>query len=175
MNAPISLRRAALAACALACAAACGRGGAPSVPPPLGPVPQASLMYDDDGGGLRDSVRLVVRDPAALDALWRRATAGQPAPPPLPAVDFRREMVVAVAAGRMTPDDRIRVDSVGMRREPGENGRVRDVLAVLVRTTEACERYSTAVYPLQVVRMRRYDGPVVFVERRERAEGCARD
>ena len=49
------------------------------------------------------------------------------------------------------------------------------VLAVLVRTTEACERYATAVYPLQVVRMRRYDGPVVFVERRERAEGCARD
>lgn len=169
---PLSLRRAALA-CALA-SAACARGAAaPAAPAALGPVPQASLVYDDDAGGLRDSVRLVVRAPAELDDLWRRATAGQPAPPPAPAVDFSREMVVAVSAGRMAPDDRIRVDSVGVRREPGADGRVREVLAVLVRTTEACGRYATAaVYPLQVVRVRRWDGPVVFVERRERGEGC---
>jgi hypothetical protein len=168
----LSLRRAA-PALALMMAAACARGGgAPAAPPPLGPVPQAALIYDDDAGGVRDSVRLVVRAPGDLDALWRRATAGQPAPPPAPAVDFGREMVVAVAAGRMAPDDRIRVDSVGVRREPGADGRLREVLAVLVRTTEACGRYATAVYPLQVVRVRRWDGPVVFVERRERGEGC---
>lgn len=131
-------------------------------------------MYDDDSGGMRDSVRVVVRDRAALDTLWRRATLGQPAPPPPPAVDFAREMVVAVAAGRMTPSDRIRVDSVGVSRAPGEDGRVRRVLTVLVRTTRACERYVTPAYPVQLVRVRRYDGPVVFVERREQAEGCAR-
>jgi hypothetical protein len=168
---PLFLRRMALA-CAAATAAACA-GGAPASPPALAPMPQAALIYDDDAGEVRDSVRLVVRAPAELDALWRRATAGQPAPPPAPAVDFSREMVLAVAAGRMAPDDRIRVDSVGVRREPGADGRLREVLAVLVRTTEACGRYATAaVYPLQVVRVRRWDGPVVFVERRERGEGC---
>lgn len=175
MNALPSLRRAALAACVLA--VACGRGGgaAAPAPAPLGPLPQAALIYDDDASGLREPARLVVRDAAALNTLWHRATAGQPAPPPAPVVDFGQEMVVAVAAGRMTPSDRIRVDSVGVRREPGADGRVRDVLAVLVRTTEACERFDTPAYPVQLVRMRRYDGPVVFVERRERAEGCARD
>lgn len=169
-----SPRRAALACALFAAAAGCagGRGASPA-PAPMGPVPQASLLYDDDaGGGVRDSVRLVVRAPAELDDLWRRATAGQSAPPPAPAVDFAREMVVAVAAGRMAPDDRIRVDSVGLRREPGADGRVREVLAVLVRTTEECGRYATPVYPLQVVRVRRYDGPVMFVERRERGERC---
>lgn len=173
---PFRSLRAPLAALALLCAAACGGAPPPSpAPPPLGLVPQASLLYDDDAGGLRDSLRLVVRASAEMEELWRRATAGQPAPPPPPAVDFGREMVVAVAAGRMTPNDRIRVDSVGVRREPGADGRMREVLAVLVRTTEACERYTAAAYPSQVVRLRRYDGPVVFVERRERAEGCARE
>lgn len=151
-------------------AAACG-GGTPA--PALGPVPQTAVLYDDDAGGLRDSVRVVVRDDAALQALWRQATQGQDAPPAPPAVDWRREMVVAVAAGRKAPSDRIRVDSVGMRREPGADGRVRDAMAVLVRTTQGCERFTSAVFPVYLVRVRRYDGPVVFVERRDRAEGCA--
>jgi hypothetical protein len=155
---------------ALPSAAACGGKG--NAAPVLSPIPQTAVLYDDDAGGLRDSVRAVVRDDAALQALWRQATAGQDAPPPPPAVDWRREMVVAVAAGRMAPSDRIRVDSVGMRREPGADGRVRDVMAVLVRTTRGCERFTSAVFPVNLVRVRRYDGPVVFVERRDRAEGC---
>ena len=152
-------------------AAACGGkgGGAPA----LSPVPQTAVLYDDDAGGLRDSVRVVVRDDAMLRALWRQATAGQDAPPPPPAVDWRREMVVAVAAGRRAPSDRIRVDSVGMRREPGADGKMRDAMAVLVRTTQGCERFTSAVFPVYLVRVRRYDGPVVFVERRDRSAGCA--
>jgi hypothetical protein len=160
---PLSAALAALAA------AACG-GGAP---PALGPVPQTAVVYDDDAGGVRDSVRLVVRDAAAFGALWRRVTAGQGSPPPLPAVDFGRDMVLAVAAGRMQPNDRIRVDSVGGRRGPGSDGKMRGELAVLVRTTAGCRRFPTAVFPVQLVRVRRYDGPVRFVEHRERGEGCA--
>jgi hypothetical protein len=141
----------------------------------LSPVARAAVLYDDDAGGLRDSVRLVVRDAAGLERLWRQATAGQSAPPPAPSVDWGREMVVAVAAGRMTPNDRITVDSVGTRREPGADGREREVLAVLVRTTQGCERFrSAAAFPVSLVRLRRYEGQVVFVERRERAAGCAR-
>lgn len=164
-------------ACTAALLAACGGGrpampGPASVPAPLGPVVQAAVIYDDDAGGMRDSVRLVVRDLAAFQVLWRSATDGQASPPPLPAIDFAREMVVAVGAGRMTPNDRIRVDSVGGPR-PGPGGG-RDAMVVLVRTTEGCERFPTAAWPLQLVRVRRHDGPVVFVERRVRAEACSR-
>lgn len=166
--------RIACAAAALLPAAACGGTVAP---PPLfllGPVAQASVLYDDDAGGMRDSVRLVVRDPAGLEALWRTVTDGQPSPPPAPAVDFAREMVVAVAAGRMAPDDRIRVDSVGVRAQAGGDGRLREALVVMVSTTEACGGFAAAAWPVQVVRVRRHDGPVVFLERRVRGEGCAR-
>ena len=164
------LPRLALAALPLL-AAGCGRGR-PQAPAPA-PVLQPSVLYDDDGGGMRDSVRLVVRDPAAFQALWRSATRGQPSPPPLPAIDFAREMVVAVGAGRMAPDDRIRVDSVSLRPQPG-GGHARPSLAVVVRTTQGCGGFSAASWPVQLVRVRRHDGPVVFVERRVRAEDCAR-
>jgi hypothetical protein len=131
-----------------------------------------AVIYDDDSGGMRDSVRVVVRDPAAFQGLWRSATRGQPSPPPLPSIDFAREMVVAVGAGRLTPDDRIRVDSVSLRPEAG--GSARTSLVVMVRTTEGCVRFPSAAWPVQLVRVRRHDGPVVFVERRVRAENCAR-
>jgi hypothetical protein len=167
---PFPLRRLALVL-TLPLAVACGGGS--KAPPSLSPVPQASVVYEDDAGGLRDSVRMVVRNAVELDNLWRRATAGQAAPPPLPAVDWSRDMVVAVAAGRMSPGDRIQVDSVGIRREPGTDGRMREVMAVLVTTTVGCGGFTTAAFPVNVVRVRRYDGPVVFVERRGRAEGCA--
>jgi hypothetical protein len=162
-----------LVALACAAAAACGGGGGKGGPV-LSPVARAAVLYDDDAGGLRDSVRLVVRDAAGLERLWRQATAGQSAPPPAPSVDWGHEMVVAVAAGRMTPNDRIAVDSVGVRREPGADGREREVLAVLVRTTQGCEQFRSAAFPVSLVRLRRYVGTVVFVERRERAAGCAR-
>lgn len=165
------LPRLALAAIALL-AAGCGRGRPPAPAPAPVPVLQPSVLYDDDAGGMRDSVRLVVRDPAAFQALWRSATQGQPSPPPLPVIDFAREMVVAVGAGRMSPDDRIRVDSVSLRPEAGRGAR--PSLVVLVRTTEGCRGFSAASWPVQLVRVRRHDGPVVFVERRVRAEGCAR-
>ncbi len=141
--------------------------------PPLLPVPSASVLYYDNQGALRDSVRMVVRDEAGLRALWGRVTAGQSSPPPAPAVAFDREMVLVVGAGRKSPEDQIQVDSVGVRREMGPSGRMRDVLAVQVRTTEGCGRFRTAAYPVQIVRVRRYDGEVGFVERRERAEGCS--
>jgi len=177
MSVPIramSARRAALA-CAAALLAACGGAPPPpSLPAPFAAIPGAvvpsSVIYDDDAGGMRDSVRLVVRDRAAFEVLWRSATRGQASPPPLPAIDFTREMVVAVGAGRMTPSDHIRVDSVGGVRQGGG----REALMVLVRTTEGCERFLAAAWPLQLVRVRRHDGPVLFVERRARAEGCPR-
>lgn len=153
-------------------AAGCGRGSGPPAPATLSPVPSGSVVYYDDQGAIRDSVRTVVRDAAGLRTLWERVTAGQSSPPPAPVVSFDREMLVVVGAGRKTPEDQIHVDSVGVRREMGPDGRMREALAVVVRTTGGCGRIRTAAYPVEIVRVRHFAGPVSFVEKRERAEGC---
>jgi hypothetical protein len=49
--------------------------------------------------GLIDSVRLVVRDSTAWRQLWQQINRPFIPPPPLPPVDFQREMVVVAALG----------------------------------------------------------------------------
>lgn len=152
-------------------------GCAPRAPlyQPLGPVPDAARLYYDDGGGIRDSTRHVVRGETLWREIWEQATAPRYSPPPLPVIDFSQEMVLVVGAGRMTPEDRIQVDSVGVRRERTAEGRDRDVLAVVVRTVQGCGRFDADAYPLEIVRVRRFDGPVNFIERREQPTECGPD
>ncbi len=135
-------------------------------PPPLGPVPDSDRLYYDTRGGIADSLRMVVRDAGSWLEVWTRVTAERAAPPPLPTLDFEEHMAVVVAGGRMTPEDRVRVDSVGVRAERSADGDVRDVLAVIVQTTHGCGRFNADAYPVEIVRVRRFDGPVTFVERR---------
>lgn len=149
-----------------------GCGGGARVAAPLGPVPiEARLLYDNDGG-IRDSSQLVIRDAGALLAAWERATATQTSPPPVPEVDFRRDMVLLVSGGRMSPADQIRIDSAGVRREATPAGRQQDVLAIIYTVTEGCRRFDRDAYPVEFVRMRRYDGEIRFIGRRERAASC---
>ncbi len=161
---------------ALLVAAGCRRGGPPpTATPPTAPawtlLPTERVYYDNTGG-IRDSVRLVVSDEEMLRQVWRRATAGQADPPPLPQVDFRREMLLVVGAGRMTPEDQIQIDSVGVRQETSPQGRREEQLAVFVRTTEGCRRFAVDAFPVEMVRVRRVEAPVRFVERRESAQNC---
>lgn len=84
-------------------------------PPPVerperaGPPPERAGGLDSDarGVGIRRlgrwtqsgmvaPERLVIRDAAALSALWSRLQTGEP----LPAVDFERELVLAASAGQ---------------------------------------------------------------------------
>jgi hypothetical protein len=148
---------------------ACGRG-VPSTPSPLGPVPIEARVFYDNGGGIRDSSQVVIRDAASLQDAWQRATSTQSSPPPAPEVDFDRQMLLLVSAGRMSPDDQIRVDSVGVRREVAVSGGNQDVLAVQYTITEGCRRFNRDAYPVEIVRVRRYDGEVRFIGRRGRAE-----
>ena len=147
--------------CGCTFVAACHRG------PPglevLTPVLSTARVYYDDGPAFRDSVRMVVRDGAAWRTVWAQATSTQPAPPPLPTVDFEREMVLVVGAGRMTPGDQIHVDSAGVRR---------DFFVAVVRTIVQCRPFPADAYPLEIVRVTRSDKPPTFVERRERATNC---
>lgn len=149
-------------------AAACG--GGPGAPAPLGPVPVDARVFYDNGGGIQDSSQVVIRDAASLQDVWQRATSTQGSPPPPPEIDFDRQMLLLVSAGRMSPDDQIHVDSVGVRREVDVSGGTHDVLAVLYTITEGCRRFNRDAFPVEIVRVRRYNGEVRFVGRRERAE-----
>lgn len=162
------------ATCALTVlAVACHRGGPATPPPPVWlPVPAEAVVYYDNAGGIQDSLRLVVRDPATLRDVWEQATSRQASPPPPPAVDFAQDMLLVAAAGRMTPEDQIRIDSAAVHERLTALGDREQVLSAVVRTIEGCRRFDAPAYPVQIVRVRRFDGPVTFVERREKAGNC---
>lgn len=169
--------RAGLTAAALVALGACGGGGDPPgpavmAPPPLAPLPTADRIYYDNSGAVADAVREVLRDRAAFEAAWTRATSRQTSPPPPPAVDFDEKMAVMVGAGRMTPEDQIHVDSVGIRRVSDADGEPEDILAVVVRTTVGCGRFNVDAYPVEIALVPRFAGEVRFVERRDRDPSC---
>jgi hypothetical protein len=153
-------------------AAACGGAKAPAPAVPLGPVPvDAKLLYDN-GGGIRDSGQIVIRDAASLQEVWQRATSTQSSPPPVPVIDFQKDMVIVVAGGRMSPSNEIHVDSAGMRRERTPAGIEQRVLAVHYTVTEGCTRINRDAYPVEAVRIRRYQGEVRFIGKRQPAVNC---
>lgn len=135
-------------------------------PPPqtLNAITAAQRVYTDDGTGFTDSARMAVRDAGQWLDVWQRATYSHPNPPPMPGIDFTQEMVLLVAAGRMSPGDQIRVDSVGIRN---------DEYIAVVRTIVECEPFPADAFPMEIVRVPRTDRPVNFVERRARAAHCS--
>lgn len=143
----------------------CARGGGQMIVimPSLAPVPSSARLYSDDGPAFTDSVRLAVKDMATWQQVWSQATSSQGSPPPLPQIDFAREMVLVAGAGQMRPGDQIRVDSAGVRG---------DLFVAVVRTITACRAFPSAAYPLDIVRVERSDRVVSWTERRERAPDC---
>jgi hypothetical protein len=131
--------------------------------PSLSPVLPSTRLYSDDGPAYTDSVRLAVRDITTWQQVWAQATSTQASPPPLPSVDFAREMVLVAAAGQMHPGDQIRIDSAGVRA---------GVFVAIVRTITACRQFPAAAYPLDIVRVEKTDREVTWTERRERAPDC---
>ena len=148
---------------------ACGGRAPAGGPPPSEPYAPPTPLYNDAGGGLRDSLRVVVRDQAALTRLWQDATSSQPSPPSVPSVSFDREMVLVVAAGKMKSQDEIRVDSLVVRDELDTSGRRQETLIVMVRITEACRPLNIDGYPVAIAKVRRFNGPVKFDDRRVKA------
>jgi hypothetical protein len=151
--------------------AACSRvlPGGPPTPAPWRGISADARLYTDNAGGIQDSVRMTVRDETTLRQYWQMATQGQAPPPAVPSVDFAREMVLVVAAGRRSLQDEIRVDSVRTARETDASGRTAQVMSAMVRLVEGCGRSTTPGYPVQIIRVPRFDGRVSFTERRERA------
>ena len=160
-------RAAALLLCIASIAvAAC----APPPPAALAPLPEEARLYYDNAGGIRDSGQTVIRDAAEFNRVWHRATGQAGAPAPV--VNFSHDMVLVVAGGRMSPADQIHVDSVGVRRESTASGKQVDVLGVVFTVSQACRQFSGDAYPVEIVRVRRYNGNVRFVGRRQRGSDC---
>jgi hypothetical protein len=133
---------------------------------PLMPAPvlASALLYQDISSGIRDSTRLVIRDADSFNAYWQRATSSQPTPPPVPAIDFSKEMIVLVAAGRMNPQPEFRVDDVRVGREQ-TGGEAVDVLTIVVETVQSCSRIRVDAYPISIMRVSKFDGPVRWEDR----------
>lgn len=150
----------------LALLSACSHGVPIIAPQPkvtLEPLGDSAQVYYDNGMAFADSARIVVRDSATWRAIWQRATSPQPSPPPMPVIDFSRDMIVVAAAGRMKPGDLIHVDSIGVHGS---------LTVLVVRTMVACQPFPTDAFPFEIVRVPRRDGPVQFIEHRTRAASC---
>ena len=66
--------------------------------PKDGPVPFEKLLHNQYSG-VRNPEELVIRDAAGLAKFWSAAHDGMSAPPAVPAIDFNRKTVIAIAAG----------------------------------------------------------------------------
>jgi hypothetical protein len=75
-------------------------------------------------------------------------------------------MVIVVAAGKMTPDDQISVDSLLVRRELVSSGANVETLTIVVSTKKGCRQFQTDAFPVQIVRARKFVGPVKWDNRR---------
>jgi hypothetical protein len=135
------------------------------VPPPdeMRAVEGDDRVYYDDATAFRDSVRLTITDQDSWKSTWLRATQAQATAPALPEVDFQKYMLLLVSAGRLKPGDEIHVDSVGL-----QHGRP----VAVVRTTVDCKPFPGDAYPLEIVRMKRSDSTVTFIELRGKTEDC---
>ncbi|MCC6158657.1 MAG: protease complex subunit PrcB family protein [Deltaproteobacteria bacterium] len=98
--------------------------------PDEGRLVEAAVIAEYEGqySGWTRAQRLLVRDEASWEQLWARVHTPLASPPPLPPVDFARQVVVGVALGSR-PTGGFSVDIVGVKR-------VGDRLIVRLRETQ---------------------------------------
>jgi protease stability complex PrcB-like protein len=152
-------------ACALALTAlGCGSTMEPDAPGNPVPVPVERLESRPtaltDSSGLTQPGIQVVRDAATWAQVWNAIWRGSP--PPLPAADFAREILVVAALGeRPSSGYTILVDSAEA---------TGDGLRVMYRTIapgSGCVVATVMTQPVDVARIARTDPVVFFVQRPE--------
>lgn len=151
----------------------CG-GGPEPVNPGMAPVPRVAEVYYADGGAIRDSLRLVIRDANTLRDRWAEATSDRTQSPDPPQVNFENEMVILVSAGRKRVGDEIRVDSVRVGPAQVLGRGTEDVMTVFVLKIKGCGSFDQDVWPLQLVRVPAYDGIIRFADREVDGPDCGR-
>jgi hypothetical protein len=117
--------------------------------------------------GIRDSLRLVIRDSATWHGYWAAIQRPFIPAPAAPGVDFSREMIVLAAAGtRPTGGFGIRIETV-----TADSARV----VVVVRRTipgSSCAVAAAVTQPVDLARIPVTPLPVTFAERVEQTD-CA--
>lgn len=138
-------------------------------PVPSGPtIPMTRLRAEPYSftfySGLVTSERLVVRDAAAWQTLWNRIHSGRTPTPPLPAVDFSRDMVVVVAMGQKSSGGY----NILLERATEEAG---DGIAIAVLSSSPganCVVTMAVTAPVDIATLPLHPGPFLFSERSER-------
>ena len=110
-------------------------------------------------GGISERMRSVIRDRNEFDQLWKQLNALGSYKPPLPEVDFSREMIIVAAMGQQpTSGYEIIIDSVC---------EIDHHLEVRVRSTSFLKcggQFTTLTAPVDIVRLPKTDLSVVFRE-----------
>ena len=149
---------AALALAASALLAACAGGGPGDAGDAENPF---ETLLSEVHSGLAEPRREVIRDGGGWARLWADIHAGVTPVPPLPAVDFERHMLIAVASGTHPSGGfTIKVRSVATRAGKLE-------VVVLETCPSADAMVSTELTrPVEVVRVAKLAQPVAFQEAR---------
>jgi hypothetical protein len=146
-------------------------GGAPTpgaeTPAPVVTRIDSTAVVLDRGQGLGDPTRAVIRDSTGWAAFWTQAHAlVEPAPSGPPVVNFADSMLLVAALGtRSTGGYGVGIDSVA-------RGATLRVFVTELHPAPGCMTTMAITWPVQVVRVARFEGSVDFVEqRRERPCG----
>lgn len=119
----------------------------------------------DYNTSLGERARLVVRDQTTWREVWASMWRTRSPQPPLPEVDFAREMVLVAALGaRATGGYDILIESA----YEGPTGLTIHVLSTSPGST--CVVTLALTRPVDIARLPRHNGPVAFVERLETRE-----
>jgi hypothetical protein len=109
-------------------------------------------------GGFPQRVRLVIRDRDEFNELWQQMMRPMSDKPPLPEVDFSREIIIVASTGKPPSPHEIIIDSAC---------EVDNQLEVLVRSYKSvlCGlQAGLPPHPVDIVRLPKTDLPVVFRE-----------
>ena len=133
---------------------------------PMGPKLSGPRTSFSMSSGIWDQFRVVVRDRDAWFDVWKRIhrfdphRGPHPEPPPLPEIDFSREMLIVAAMGaRPTSGYAIIIDAAYAHER---NYR----LEVVVRSVEnrKCGGFTVMTAPIDIVRLAKTERNVVFRE-----------
>lgn len=113
------------------------------------------------GQGLGDPTRAVIRDSIGWNAFWTQAHSLMEPTPATPTVNFADSMLLVAALGtRATGGHIVTIDSVA-------RGASLRVFVTTATPGRDCMTTMAITWPVQVVRVPRFDGSVEFVEREE--------
>jgi hypothetical protein len=139
--------------------------GTPVTVTPLGPKRSGPRMSFTSNSGIGDPLRIVIRDGDAWREMWKRIHSPDADHdpiselPPLPEIDFSREIVVVVASGaRANGGYAIIVDGAYERD---------DRLEIVVRSVspgKGCFNVQMVTQPVDIVRLPKTERSVVFRE-----------